>query len=201
MAKLTFRKIAVAALSSAGLAALTFGAVGCLPKSTDMTEPDNIEISRTAPPEDGSLPTAHTCAENLAYIIYVFDNQPQYHSYSYGVTGASIATQTTRNFRDYKDGILLNTDLTYSSMVKGGTQTCSMYNDAGEYEVYFRTSAAPEADTLPSQAEWSEDAPTYFSKKSYNYTYGLLPSELFNYIVNEQNIIDSEQIKVNGDGT
>lgn len=201
MAKPTLRKITVAALSVAGLAALTFGAAGCLPKSTDTSVPDNIEISRTAPPEDGSLPTAHTCAENLAYIIHVFDNQPQYHSYSYGVTGASIATQTTRNFRDYKDGILVNTDLTYSSMVKGGTQTCSMYNAEGEYEVYFRTSAAPEADTLPSQAVWSQDAPTFFSEKSYNYTYGLLPDELFNYIVNEQNIIDSEQIKVNGDGT
>ncbi len=201
MAKFSIKKLAVAAISAAGLTALCFGAAGCLPKSVDLSEPDNVEISRTAPPDDGSLPTAHTCAENLAYIIYVFDNQPQYHSYSYGVTGASIATQTTRNFRDYKDGILLNTDLTYSSMVKGGTQTCSMYNDAGEYEVYFRTSAAPEADTLPAQALWSEEAPTYFNKKAYNYTYGLLPNELFNYIVNEQNIISSEQIKVNGDGT
>lgn len=201
MAKLKFKKIAVAALSALGLSALTFGAAGCLPKSTDMTAPDNIEVSRTAPPGDGSLPTAHTCAENLSYIIYVFDHQPQYHTYSYGVTSASIATQTTRNFRDYKDGILLNTDLTFSSMVKGGTQTCSMYNEAGEYEVYFRTSEAPEADTLPSQAVWSEDAPTFFNEKAYNFTYGLLPNELFNYIVNEQNIIDSEQIKVNSDGT
>ena len=201
MAKLKFKKLAVAALSTVGLSALTFGAAGCLPKSTDLTEPDNIEITRTAPPEDGSLPTAHTCAENLAYIIHVFDNQPQYHTYSYGVTSASIATQTTRNFRDYKDGILLNTDLTYSSMVKGGTQTCSMYNAEGEYEVYFRTSEAPEADTLPSQAVWSEEAPTFFNEKAYHFTYGLLPNELFNYIVNEQNIIDSEQIKVNSDGT
>lgn len=201
MAKFTFGKIAVAALSAVGLSALTFGAAGCLPKSTDMTEPDNMEISRTAPPDDGSLPTAHTCAENLAYIIYVFDSQPQYHTYSYGVTSASIATQTTRNFRDFKDGVLLNTDLTYSTMVKGGTQTCSMYNGAGEYEVYFRTSETPEADTLPSQAVWSEDAPTFFNEKSYHFTYGLLPNELFNYIVNEENIIDSEQIKVNSDGT
>lgn len=201
MAKIKFRKIAVAALSAVGLSSIAFGVSGCLPKSTDLTEPDNIEITRTAPPDDGSLPTAHTCAENLAYIIHVFDNQPQYHTYSYGVTSASIATQTTRNFRDYKDGILLNTDLTYSSMVKGGTQTCSMYNAEGEYEVYFRTSEAPEADTLPSQAVWSEDAPTFFNEKAYHFTYGLLPNELFNYIVNEQNIIDSEQIKVNSDGT
>lgn len=201
MAKFSFRKIAVAALSAVGLSALSFGAAGCLPKSTSLAVPENAEVSRTAPPADGSLPTAHTCAENLSYIIYVFDHQEQYHTYSYGVTSASIATQTTRNFRDYKNGILLNTDLTYSSMVKSGTQTCSMYNEEGEYEVYFRTSEAPEADTLPSQAVWSQEAPTFFDEKSYNYTYGLLPNELFNYIVNEQNIIDSEQIRVNGDGT
>lgn len=201
MLKSKLKKIAAAALAAAGLTALSIGASGCLPKSTDLTEPENIEIAKFAPPDDGSLPTAHTCAENLAYINYVFDNQTQYHTYSYGVTSASIATQTTRNFRDYKDGILMNTDLTYSSMVRSGTQTCSMYNDKGEYEVYFRTSAAPEADTLPAQAEWSQEAPTFFNERSYHYTYGLLPNELFNYIVNEQNIIDSEQIKVNSDGT
>ncbi len=201
MAKIRFKKIAVAVLAAAGLTALSAGVSGCLPKSTNLTEPDNIEIAKVAPPADGSLPTAHTCAENLAYINYVFDRQTQYHTYSYGVTSASIATQTTRNFRDYKDGILLNTDLTYSSMVRSGTQTCSMYNENGEYEVYFRTSGAPEADTLPAQASWSTEAPTFFNEHSYHYTYGLLPNELFNYIVNEQNIIESEQIKVNGDGT
>lgn len=201
MAKLSFKRIAVAVLSAMGLSALSVGAAGCLPKSTDLTEPENIEITKLAPPDDGSLPTAHTCAENLAYINYVFGTQTQYHSYSYGVTNASIATQTTRNFRDFKDGVLMNTDLTYSSMVKGGTQTCSMYNQDGEYEVYFRTSQAPEADTLPAQAVWSEEAPTFFNKRAYNYTYGLLPDELFNYIVNEQNIVASEQLKVNSDGT
>lgn len=201
MTKSKFKKIAVALLSAVGMTTLSVGVSGCLPKSTDLTVPENVEIARYAPPADGSLPTAHTCAENLAYINYVFDHQTQYHTYSYGVTSASIATQTTRNFRDYKDGILMNTDLTYSSMVKSGTQTCSMYNAEGEYEVYFRTSEAPGADTLPAQAKWSGEAPTFFNERSYNYTYGLTPNELFNYIVNEQNIIDSEQIKVNGDGT
>ncbi|MDE6373716.1 MAG: hypothetical protein K2L72_04370, partial [Clostridia bacterium] len=96
---------------------------------------------------------------------------------------------------------LLTTDLTYSSMVKSGTQTCTVVNSEGESEVYFRVCGAPEADTLPSQADWSEDAPVIFNEYSYNYTYGLLPTELFNYIINENTIIDSEQVKVNPDGT
>lgn len=201
MSKFSFKKLAAIGLSAAAIATLTAGVAGCSRKSVDLTEPENIEITRLAPPDDGSLPTAHTCAENLAYVVYVFDNQEQYHSYSYGVTSASIATQTTRNFRDYKDGVLLTTDLTYSSMVKSGTQTCTVKNDEGKYEVYFRTSEAPEADTLPSQAVWSEEAPVLFDEYAYHHTYGLLPNELFNYIVNENNIIDSEQITVNSDGT
>ena len=201
MSKLSLKKITVMLLSAAGLSALTVGTAGCVPKSTELKEPENAEITRLTPPTDGSLPTAHTCAENLGYVAAVFDSQTQYHSYSFGVTSASIATQTTRNFRDFKDGVLINSDLTYSSMVKSGTQTCTIVNDKGEPETYFRTSGAPEADTLPAQAQWSEEAPTYFSERAYHYTYGLIPTELFNYIVNEQTIIDSEQIKVNADGT
>ena len=201
MRKFSLKKLTAVILSAAGTSALAAGAAGCMPKSSDLTEPENIEITRLAPPDDGSLPTAHTCAENMAYLAYVFDGQTQYHSYSYGVTNASIATQTTRTFRDFKDGILLTTDLTHSSMVKSGSQTCTVFNENGEGEVYFRTSKAPDADTLPAQAVWSEEAPTYFSERAYHYTYGLLPTELFNYIVNEQNIVESEQIKENADGT
>lgn len=201
MKKFSFKKLTVLALAATGLASLT-GAVGCLgKKTTDLVEPENIEITRLPVPDDGSLPTAHTCAENMAYVVSVFDAQPKYHTYSYGVTAASIATQTTRTFRDYSDGVLMTTDLTYSAMVKSGTQTCTVFNEEGEGEVYFRTSAAPGADTLPSQADWSVEPPTFFNERAYHYTYGLLPTELFNYIVNEQNIIDSEQLKVNSDGT
>lgn len=201
MKRNSIKKTVAVLLSAVGLSALSLGVAGCVPKSTDLTEPDNVEITKLAPPDDGSLPTAHTCAENLAYISYVFGSQTQYHSYSYGVTAASIATQTTRNFRDYKDGVLITTDLTYSSMVKNGTQTCTVVNEEGESEVYFRVSGAPEANTLPSEASWSEEAPLIFNERSYHYTYGLLPTELFNYIVNEQNIIDSQPVQANPDGT
>lgn len=201
MKKFSVKKIAAVILSAATVGTLSVGAAGCLTKSTDMTEPENVEITRLPVPDDGSLPTAHTCAENMAYIATVFDSQTKYHSYSYGVTSASIATQTTRTFRDYNDGVLLTTDLTYSSMVKSGSQTCTVFNEEGEGEVYFRVSEAPQADTLPSQAIWDEGAPTHFTEHAYHYTYGLLPTELFNYIVNEENIVDSEELKVNPDGT
>lgn len=202
MAKNLLKKISAFALAAVSAAALGFGAAGCAKKSTaSFEEPEDAVIARLTPPDDGSLPTAHTCAENMGYIASVFDRQTQYHSYSYGVTVASINTQTTRTFKDYKDGVLLTTDLTYSSMVKGGTQTCTLINDDGEYEIYFRTSGEPDANTLPTQAEWSREAPLIFTERSYHFTYGLPPTELFNYIVNENTIIDSRAAVDNGDGT
>ncbi|MDE6373863.1 MAG: HECT domain-containing protein, partial [Clostridia bacterium] len=101
MKKRLIKKLSAVMLSVLGLSALSFGVAGCAPKSTVVDKPENIEITKLAPPDDGSLPTAHTCAENLAYINYVFDRQPQYQTYSYGVTSASIATQPTRTFRDF----------------------------------------------------------------------------------------------------
>lgn len=199
--KFSLKKLAVICLSAVGMGAATFGVAGCVPKSVDMAEPENIEITRIAPPTDGSLPTAHTCAENLAYINYVFASQKQFHSYAYGVTAASIATQATRNWKDYKDGILINTDLTYSSMVKTGTQTCTVMNAEGAYDTYFRTSETPQSDTVPTTAVWSTEAPLYFDERGYHYTYGLLPGEPFIYIINEENITSSEAVVVNADGT
>ncbi|MDE7301220.1 MAG: hypothetical protein K2N47_03535, partial [Clostridia bacterium] len=195
------KKIAAVLLSVTGASAMSVGVAGCIKSSTTVPMPDNIEITKVAPPADGSLPTAHTCAENLSYINYVFDHQTQYHTYSYGVTSASIATQTTRTFRDFKDGVLITTDFTHSSIIKSGSQTCTVFNDEGEGEVYFRTSEAPKSDTIPTGAVWDENAPTYFSQNAYHYTYGLLPTELFNYITNEDTVVTSGEVQVNADGT
>lgn len=202
MAKRLIKKITAVALSAVSATALAFGVAGCAKKSVvSYEEPEDAVIARLTPPDDGSLPTAHTCAENLAYIAHVFDGQTQYHTYSYGVTGASIATQVTRNFRDYKDGVLITTDLTFSSIVKGGTQTCTLINEDGEYEIYYRTSGEPGANTLPTEADWSQDAPYIFTERTYHFTYGLPPTELFNYIVNENTIVDSAAVVANPDGT
>ncbi len=201
--KLRFKKIATLVLTALGASALAAGISGCVIKSVAVEEPDNIEITKLAPPDDGSLPTAHSCAENLAYINYVFDHQKQYHSYSNGVTIASIATQTTRTFRDYKDGVLVTTDLTYSSMIKNSTQTCTILDgEGGKSEVYFRVGDTPSSNGVyPTELGWEQEAPKFFSEYTYHYTYGLLPTELFNYIINEDTLISSGEVVVNGNGT
>ncbi|MGN1061014.1 MAG: hypothetical protein ACI4QN_04700, partial [Candidatus Coproplasma sp.] len=201
------KKIILSILSAACVSAAAVGASGCMPKSVDKSEPTdmNVRNARLAPPTDGSLPTAYSAVENLAYVVGKFDSQTQYHSYTEGVTAAAIATQTTKNWKDYKDGVLVNSDITYSSMVKGGTQSCTVFNkdENGNplADTYFRTSETPTSDTTSTSAVWKQDAPTYFSENAYLYTYGFLPNELFNYAVNSDTVISADEIKVESDGT
>lgn len=201
------KKLIFSVLTAACVSSAAFGVAGCMPKSVDKSEPTdrNVRTDRETPPTDGSLPTAYSAVENLAYLVGKFDSQTQYHSYTEGVTAAAIATQVTKNWRDYKDGVLVNSDITYSSLVKTGTQACVVFgedeNGQRKADTFFRLSETPLADSTSTSVEWDQNAPTYFTENSYNYTYGFLPNELFNYAVNSETVISSEEIKVESDGT
>ncbi|MGN1373542.1 MAG: hypothetical protein ACI4VK_05830, partial [Candidatus Coproplasma sp.] len=205
--KSRFRKLLISVLTAACIGSAAFGVAGCMPKSVDKSEPTdkNVRTDRATPPTDGSLPTAYSATENLAYIVGKFDSQTQYHSYTEGVTVAAIATQVTKNWRDYKDGILINSDVTYSSMVKTGTQSCTVFgkdeNGNDKADTYFRLSETPSSNTTSTTAVWKQDAPTYFSENAYNYTYGFLPNELFNYAVNSETVISADEIIKESNGT
>lgn len=200
--KFSVKKFAMAVLAVAGLTLGAFGVGGCRKNAAAPVVTGNVEITKTPAPQDGSLPTDHTGAENLAYIAAVLDSQTVYHSYGYTVTNASIATQETRTWKDYRDGVLITSDITYSSMVKSGSQTCTVVNGSeGEPEVYFRESEVPESSTTNLTAKWNEGAPVYFTEKAFNTTYGLLQTELSSYIINSESILSSSDVSANQDGT
>ncbi len=199
--KKLFKKITMILAGVVGVTALSLGVAGCGAKSQVNDAPDNVEIIKAAAPTDGSLPTAHTGLENLSYVAGVLDACKQYHAFGLSVTNASITTQYTSSYRDYKDGVLVASDITYSSMVKSGTQTCVITNDEGKKEAYQRFSAPPDKDTTHLNAQWEEGDPVFYDEHAYLYTYGLFPTELSNYIINEETLLESSEVKVNGDGT
>ncbi len=194
------KRATLTALLSAGAAASVMGFTACAGKSTATEAPSDTEITRLQPPADGSLPTAHTAEENLAYMAYVLDSQPQYHCYTYTVTQASIATQYTKSYKDYRDGVTISSDITYSSMVKSGSQACFVNGKNGP-EAYMRYSAAPDSETTNLTAQWDTGEPYYFDEQAYLTTYGLFQTEITNYIINGVTITDSTAATDNGDGT
>ena len=198
--KKLLRSFAATALVSAGAAALALGVSGCMGKTTASSAPSDTQITRLQPPADGSLPTAHTAQENLAYMAYVLDGQSQYNCYTYTVTQASIATQYTKSYKDFRNGVAVSSDITYSDMVKSGSQACFVMGEDGP-EAYMRFSSAPDASTTHLTAAWSTGAPTYFDEQTYLTTYGLFQTEMTNYIINEVTITDSSVVVDNRDGT
>lgn len=198
--KKLFKMVTATALVSACATTFAIGLSGCMGKTTASSAPSDTDITRLQPPADGSLPTAHTAQENLAYMAYVLDSQQQYHCYTYTVTQASIATQYTKSYKDYRDGVTISSDITYSDMVKSGSQACFV-NGANGPEAYMRFSSAPDSSTTNLTADWSMGAPQYFDEQTYLTTYGLFQTEMTNYIINPVTITDSSVVVDNRDGT
>lgn len=195
------KKIALGLITVLGTGAVLCGVPSCAAKSQVSDAPANVDITKTEAPKDGSLPTAYYGTQNLAFMAAVLDSQTQYHCYSETVTTASIATQVTKSYKDFRDGVLVSSDVSYSSMVKSGTQTAFVKNSDGVYEAYMRTSATPDANTDNLNAKWDEGVPVFYNLNSYLYTYGLLQTEMTNYILNDETVLSFGEVIDNRDGT
>ena len=198
--KFSLKRFAISVLAAAGLTFGAFGVSACAKKAVVEEITGNTEITKTPAPTDGSLPTAHSGTENLAYIAAVLDSQTKWHSYGYTTSNASIATQITRTWKDYSDGVLITSDITYSSMVKSGSQTCTVEGADGA-QVYFRSSGVPDSSTTHLTAAWDANPPTYYAESAFYKTYGLLQTELSSYIINDESVLESSEVTVNSDGT
>ncbi len=193
-------------LSAACMPAAAASLSGCGDKSTlpAPPAPKDSPTTRLVAPTDGSLPTDHTAAENLAYIAYVLDNQTSYHCYTDTNTVANLGflevPQATRSYKDYKDGIMVSSDISTSSFVKTATQACFVQGEEAT-EVYMRSAETPDDTTTNLTAKWSSEQPELYTEESYMAKYGMFQTEMTNYVVNADTITASEEIVVNEDGT
>ncbi len=197
------KKIAVSLLGIVCTVSLACGLSACKGKKPVDT-PENNKTVRLELPNDGSLPTAHTGIENIGYMATVLDRQPMYHAYAHNSSKAMGYEQVTQTWKEYKgkelsgynSGVMICSDLSYSSLVKSGTQACFV-NDV----VYMRSSSKPGKSTTPTTADWHEDTPDYYDRESYLSKYGEYSTELSVYVLNEDTIEDYDDVVVNEDGT
>lgn len=196
------KKAAVSLLGIICTATFAAGVAGCKPRKATLP-PANVTTVRYALPNDGSTPAAHTGIENIGYMATVLDNQTAYHAYAHNSTKSTGYEQVTQTWKDYKGkalsgydkGVMVCSDLSYSSLVKSGTQTCFV-ND----EAYMRTSAKPGKNTTPETAEWSTETPTKYAKEKYIESYGEFSTELTVYVLNEDTVESCDPVTVNDDG-
>lgn len=191
----------VAVLVAAVLGILTaFGInlFSCSKNSGPSDAPETTVNISSAPPTDGSLPTAHTGIENISYMVYVLDNQESWHSYSDtdSIAAGGINNQKTYTYKDYKNGVLIASDMTYSSFVQSSTQTAYIGDGA-----YARTGSKPSKTTAITEIEWNDGEPEYLERQSYYEKYGLFADEISVFLLNEETISSYGEVTENEDGT
>lgn len=140
----------------------------------------------------------------LTYLAYVLSEQPYYHSESVTVSVAPFnMTQYTKSFKDYSDGIMISSDLTYG-IKNAGTQAAFVPdgNEEGRGAgVYMRTSSGSvNADSTGTSVSWNDDV-VYYDRESYLYTYGEYSTEMTVYLLTEETITSWDPATDNGDGT
>lgn len=140
----------------------------------------------------------------LTYLAYVLSEQPYYHSESVTVSVAPFnMTQYTKSFKDYSDGIMISSDLTYG-IKNAGTQAAFVPggNEEGRGAgVYMRTSSGSvNADSTGTSVSWNDDV-VYYDRESYLYAYGEYSTEMTVYLLTEETITSWDPATDNGDGT
>ncbi len=144
-------------------------------------------------PSDGSKPSDYTVLDNVAFLNYVFNNQPYYYTEMQGTTSAMGVKQLVSTYKQKNDGVVIVTEITSSSMVKSARQFCYV-ND----EVIWRNSVDNNFDGL--NTEWKEGSPVgHMNVETYKDNYGLPASEFLAYVINESTLVSSSEITNNGD--
>ena len=142
--------------------------------------------------------------KTLTYLAYVLSRQPYYHSEANTVSTSMSMSQYTNSYKDYKDGVLISSDVTYGVKNEG---TQAVFLPDGDENgrgagVYMRKadSTISSESTGTENIEWGEDV-TYYDRDSYLVTYGEYSTEMTVYLLTSETITDWDDAVDNGDGT
>ncbi len=145
-------------------------------------------------PTDGSEPTSHSALDNVAYLNYVFKNQPYFYMEMHGNTTAMGINQEVSSYKQKNDGVLIVTEITSSSMVNNARQYCYI-ND----EIIWRNSKNNNFNGLDT--EWKTGDPAgHMNSQTYIDKYGLPGSEFLAYVINEDTLISATEVTKKEDG-
>ena len=147
-------------------------------------------------PTDGSTPDMHSALENIGYMNARFRAQPTYYSEMAGVVDTML-TQQVNTWKQYDDGILVQTDITRSSMVNSARQFCYIGD-----RVIWRDAAGGASTYNGLETEWKTGAPAgNMTVEDFKATRGLPGTEFSVYVINEETLLSADPVVVNEDGT
>ena len=133
-------------------------------------------------PKAGDDPAKLSGVENVMRIAWVLQHAEKYSVDGTGTVKASGTTQNVKVYKDYNRGVMLEIDITTSSMVNSATQFCYVGNTA-----MMREASGAKKTWNGRQTAWKTSA-TKYSQSDYRSSYGLFGCELTNYLLNESTV-------------
>lgn len=147
-------------------------------------------------PTDGSTPDMHSALENIGYMNTRFRAQTNYYSEMSG-TVDTMLTQQVNTWKQYHDGVLIQTDITRSSMVNSARQFCYVGD-----RVIWRDAAGGPSTYNGLDTEWQTGDPAgNMTIDDFKATRGLPGTEFSVYVINEDTLLGAEEVVSHGDGT
>ena len=147
-------------------------------------------------PTDGSTPDMHSALENIGYMNSRFRAQSNYYSEMSG-TVDTMLTQQVNTWKQYEDGVLIQTDITRSSMVNSARQFCYVGD-----RVIWREAAGGPSTYNGLDTEWKTGDPAgNMTIDDFKASRGLPGTEFSVYVINEETLLGAEEVVSNGDGT
>ena len=147
-------------------------------------------------PTDGSTPDMHSALENIGYMNTRFRAQTSYYSEMSG-TVDTMLTQQVNTWKQYSGGVLVQTDITRSSMVNSARQFCYVGD-----RVIWRDAAGGPSTYNGLDTEWQTGDPAgNMTIDDFKASRGLPGTEFSVYVINEDTLLGAEEVVGNGDGT
>ena len=182
------------------------------PKTTvPATEPPAPEVtiptmaSAVKEPQPGDDPMKLSGIENVMRIAYVLQHAENYSVDGNGTVKAKVnlfLTSTTyeqkvKVYKDYKDGVLIEIDVTDSSLVSDAWQICYV----GDQALSREPSSSSSSSWNGRKTAWKTGTPTTYTRDGYRSKYGLFGFELTNYLLTPDTVTKWGSVTDNGDGT
>ena len=154
-----------------------------------------VMMSAVKEPKAGDDPAKLSGIENVMRIAWVLQHAEKYSVDGSGTVKASGTTQNVKVYKDYNRGVMLEIDITTSSMVNSATQFCYVGNTA-----MMRDASGSKDSWDGRKTAWKTSA-TKYSQSDYRSSYGLFGCELTNYLLNESTLTEWSAVTKNSDGT
>lgn len=152
-------------------------------------------------PSDGSTPDQHTGIENIGYMNYRLRNQTAWYAEMHGKV-KTTADQYIGTYKQYSDGVLIQTDIATSSL--GITDSARQFCYVGD-DVLWRSAAGGASSWATgyeglASMKWKDTLDAHVTVADFTATRGLPGTSFSVYVLNEETVLSADEV-VKNDGT